>query len=98
MFNVSCEELGVIDCEYQASGEIPGDVLKEMITHLETTHDMDMPDAEDILKNPENPGDAVLIFPKLWLETHSQKDESVRLISERLVNKLNLPIDPYREI
>ena len=98
MFKVSGEELGLIDCTYVASGEIPGDVLKDMIEHLKTTHKLDMPDAEEILKNPENPGDAVLIFPKLWLETNSQMDEPVRLITERLVNKLKLSAGSYREI
>ena len=98
MYEVSCEELGVIDCDFTARGDSPGEVLKKMINHLETTHDFDMPDPEEILKNPEDPGDEVLILPKLWLQVHPRIDEPVCLITERLVDKLNLTTDSYREI
>ncbi len=93
MFEVSCEELGVIDCDYEARGETPGDVLKKMVDHLQTVHDMDIPDAEEILKNPQHPGESVLILPELWVKKYPQMDEPVRLVTERLINKLNLPQD-----
>lgn len=90
MFEVSGEELGVVDCDFIARGETPGDVLKEMVDHLKTTHNMDMPDADEILKNPDDPGQSVLILPELWVNAHPKMDEPVRLVTERLVNKLNL--------
>jgi predicted small metal-binding protein len=93
MFKVSCEDLGVIDCNYVARGEIPGDVFTEMVDHLKTTHDMDMPEAEEILKNHENHDGSVLVLPGLWVNESPMMDESVRLVTERLVNKLNLPKD-----
>lgn len=40
------DDLGVTDCEYVASGETAGDAAQEMIEHLRSEHDVDMPDAD----------------------------------------------------
>ena len=50
MVEVSCNELGVIDCDYVARGMTPGEVLEKMVDHLRSEHDLDMPDAEEDLK------------------------------------------------
>ena len=93
MVEVSCLELGVIDCDYIARGMTPGEVLEKMVDHLRSEHDLDMPDAEEILSNPKKPEDYTLVVPEIWINRHPRMDEEVRLVTERLVNLLNLTVD-----
>jgi predicted small metal-binding protein len=46
---LSCSELGVTDCEFTASGETVGNVVEEMVAHLRDKHEINLPDADDIL-------------------------------------------------
>ena len=93
MVEVSCKELGIVDCAFSASGQTAGEVLEKMIKHLRSEHDLDMPDAEEILSNPQKPEDLTLVVPEIWINRHPQMDEEVRLVTERLVEKLNLSVD-----
>ena len=93
MAKITCEELGILGCDETFTGTSPGDVVREVVEHLRTHHDMDMPDADTILEGDltENPLDTV--------------DPDVALVITRLREKLNLmpsesqelivpPIDP----
>jgi predicted small metal-binding protein len=73
-----CSELGVKDCDAVISGETAGDVVAEVVDHLRAEHDIDMPDADIILKGKvtEDPLDVV--------------DPAVALVVERLTEALNL--------
>ena len=93
MVEVSCKELGIVDCTFSASGQTAGEVLEKMITHLRSEHDLDMPEAEEILSNPKKPEDLTLVVPEIWITRHPRMDEEVRLVTERLVEKLNLSVD-----
>jgi len=48
---LACTELGVEDCDFIASGETPGEVVTQFVEHLESEHDIDMPDVDSILKD-----------------------------------------------
>jgi predicted small metal-binding protein len=93
MVEISCQEIGVIDCAYTARGKTPGEVLKKMVDHLRADHGLDMPDAEDILNNPQKPEDSVLVIPEIWINRQRPLGEEERLVTERLVNLLNLSVD-----
>jgi predicted small metal-binding protein len=43
-------ELGVKDCDLTASGETPGEVVTQIVGHLEDEHGIEMPDVDSILK------------------------------------------------
>jgi len=75
---IKCSELGVKDCDAVVSGETAGDVVAEVVNHLRAEHDIDMPDADVILKGEvtEDPLDVV--------------DPAVALIVERLTEALSL--------
>lgn len=49
MKELRCSELTVADCDYVARGETTGDVLEDIIEHLDEEHDVELPDAEDII-------------------------------------------------
>ena len=44
------DDLGVVDCDYVAKGETAGAVADDIITHLRDEHDVDMPDADAVMK------------------------------------------------
>lgn len=46
---INCADLGVKDCDYTASGEAPIDALEDMLEHLQSQHDLDLPNADFIL-------------------------------------------------
>jgi predicted small metal-binding protein len=81
---ISCSELGISDCDYTASGEAAGDLVKEVVEHLRKEHDLDMPDADVIMAGEvkEDPLDLV--------------DPAVVLVVERLIEALNIvpPMGP----
>lgn len=47
------DDLGVVGCDYVATGESPGDVAQDMIEHLRSEHDVDMPDADRVTSDEE---------------------------------------------
>ncbi len=46
---IGCNNLGIANCEFSVEGQVAEDVAKEMVDHLRTKHNVDLPDTEDIL-------------------------------------------------
>ncbi len=44
-------ELGVAGCDFVAEGETPGDAVEKMVEHLESEHDIDMPEPSIIMED-----------------------------------------------
>lgn len=80
---ISCKELKVEGCHHTAQAASSGAALEEMVEHLRKEHDIDLPEAEEILE-----GD---FDPQAW-------DESTNLLITRMREELNLPpLDPAPE-
>lgn len=47
---INCSDLGIADCTYTAYGETAGDAVEDMVEHLRAEHDLNMPDADEILE------------------------------------------------
>jgi predicted small metal-binding protein len=75
---IQCIELGIKDCDFVASGETAGDVVREVVEHLRAEHDLDMPDADLIMAGEvkEDPFGIV--------------DPGVTLVVERLTKALDI--------
>ncbi len=75
---IKCKELGFQGCDFIAEGMTSGDVVKEIVEHLKNEHDINMPDADVILKGrmSDNPFTPV--------------DKATELVIERLTEKLNI--------
>jgi predicted small metal-binding protein len=61
---ISCDELGIVGCDFIARGETAGDVVEQVVQHLHSEHDIDLPDADAILEgrvgdNPNVVGSSV---------------------------------------
>jgi predicted small metal-binding protein len=61
-------------------GEAPADVMEQVVEHLRSEHDIELPDAEEILENKV--GDNVVWSTPL--------DDDARLVLERLREQLNI--------
>lgn len=73
------QDLGIQDCSFVARGATPGDVVEHMVEHLRQNHDLDTPEADEILEGDYN----------LQL-----LDDGVRLVIERLNQALDIePLD-----
>ena len=85
---VTGRELGVADCDFEASGETAGDVVREMVDHLRSEHDIDMPDAD------------VILAGKVSEEPLAVDEPGPALVVERLISKLDImpPEDSGPEI
>lgn len=46
---ISCDELGIANCEFTVDATSVGDVMREMVHHLQKVHHVDLPDADTIL-------------------------------------------------
>jgi len=79
MIRIHCSELGIADCDWVASGETPGDLVRDVVAHLGDDHGVDMPDAETILEGNyiEDP-------------VMGDKDEGAAIIVRRLREALNI--------
>jgi predicted small metal-binding protein len=75
---IECIELGIKDCDFVASGETAGDVVREVVEHLRAEHDIDMPDADVILAGEVKEDPLELVDP------------AVKLVVERLTKALNI--------
>lgn len=75
---IKCKELGFQGCDFIAEGETSGDVVKEIVEHLKKEHDINMPDAEVILKG------------KMSDNLFDRADKATQLVIERLTEKLNI--------
>ena len=93
MLEVKCQDLGIVDCSYVARGKTPGDMLEDIVPHLRSEHDLDMPPSEELLeiyqaREPEvaNP------VANLWeagADDSPPLDEGVRLVTSRLIEALS---------
>lgn len=75
---IKCSELGIRDCDFVARGETAGQIVKEVVEHLRTEHDIDMPDTD------------VILAGEVAEEPLKVVDEDVSLILERLTTALNI--------
>ena len=75
---IECSELGIEDCDFAASGETAGDVVREVVAHLRAEHSMDMPDADVILDGEVKEDPLELVDP------------AVELVVARLTEALNI--------
>jgi len=87
MKEVSCENLGVVDCEFVAQGEDKKEVVTEMVSHLEEEHGLDLPDPDVIL---ETYPDEETLIAKLAEIFAGGPDKETELIVNRLRNKLDI--------
>lgn len=72
---VNCEDLGIGECNFVASAEVPGEAAEQMINHLREEHGLNgMPDVDVAMQGA----------PPL------NASEDVRLVVERLQNALNV--------
>ena len=46
---IGCRELGILDCSFTANGEDTRQVAEQMIEHLRSQHQIEMPDVEYVL-------------------------------------------------
>ena len=75
---IKCSELGIQNCDFVAEGETSGDVVREIVEHIRSEHDIDLPDAEVILKGKITDG------------PFEQADRATELVITRLREKLNI--------
>ena len=76
--SITGKELGINDCDFEASGDTAGDVVSQVVDHLREVHDLDMPDVETILEGQSSD------------EFLSDADPGIALVVERLTSKLNI--------
>jgi len=50
MMIISSRELGIRNCDLVISGDRAGDIVARMVDHLRSEHDMDLPDADVIMR------------------------------------------------
>lgn len=75
---IGCGELGIQGCNYTASGDTPEEVVRKMVEHLRSEHEIDMPDAGAILT--DTVGDDPL----------EDVGKGAALIIQRMTEKLNI--------
>jgi predicted small metal-binding protein len=87
---VRCEQLGLVDCDFRAQGDTPGEVVEQAVEHLAKDHDMNLPDAESIVAGDYD---------------SSTLPEQTRLVVQRLRRALDIhseakssPIKPVRNV
>jgi len=80
---LTCMELGVKGCDLTASGETPGEVVTQIVEHLESEHGIDMPDVDSILEGITTPEefveggfdqDAIMVVKRLREELGIEPD------------------------
>jgi len=57
---VTCSDLGIMDCNYEAHGETSEEVLKNMVEHLRDHHSMDIKE-DDVLVGDRSVSEAVSV-------------------------------------
>jgi predicted small metal-binding protein len=88
VYRVSGADLGIANCDFVAEGETPADVVAQMVDHLRSEHDIDMPDTETIMSDDF---DLDMLF--------KDRDEGARLVVDRLREELNVtPSEPTTPI
>lgn len=51
-YQIAMSELGIAGDDTIIRGATPADVVEDVVEHLRTQHDLDMPDAREILSDP----------------------------------------------
>jgi predicted small metal-binding protein len=77
MKRIESSDLGIQNCNFSASGETAGEIVKEVVEHLRDEHDIDMPDVADILEGKVS-------------EDLKHNNPSAYLVVERLIETLNI--------
>ncbi len=73
---IDCQkDLQIKDCDWTVEGEAPADVVEMAVKHLRNNHNLDVPDAENILEGDYDPDDL---------------DEGARVVVQRLRETLNV--------
>ncbi|MHB1294036.1 MAG: DUF1059 domain-containing protein [Anaerolineae bacterium] len=54
MTEIQCADLGIAECHGVFRGETPADAIEELRKHLRAEHDIDLPEADIILKSDPN--------------------------------------------
>lgn len=92
MVELSCEEIGIADCDYVARGETAGDVVDDMIEHLEDHHDIELPDPDAIMSfaSGDEESDA--------LDLDIVLTEEARIVTQRIREELQLGDDDDLEV
>ena len=75
---IECSELGIKDCDFVASGETAGDVVRQIVSHLREEHDIRLPNADQILSGEDR------------ADPLGPVDPAAALIVERLTEALDL--------
>jgi predicted small metal-binding protein len=78
MKKIEGSELGIKGCDFVATGETAGDVVKAVVDHLRAEHDIDMPDAD------------VILAGELSEEPLEMADPAAKVIVERLAEALDI--------
>lgn len=69
MYEVDCRSLGIAGCSIGFSGGSPTEVVQRCVWHLKAEHDLELPDADDILAGRVDgieDNDVRIIVDKLW--------------------------------
>lgn len=94
-----CSELGVADCDYVARGETTGDVLEEMIDHLQDEHDVELPDAEEMIEDrvdeDELDSEARIILDRLQERLAIAEEEGPDVVGKDL--DVGVPVPPPQQ-
>ena len=96
---INCSDLGVADCTYTAYGETPGEAVEKIVQHLRREHNINMPDADQILESPGEGRanlDAVVDRDGTVVLGGEQKlrDEGVNVVTRRLIEILHRAQEP----
>jgi predicted small metal-binding protein len=75
---VKCSQLGIEDCDFVAEGETAGDVVKKVVKHLRSEHQVDMPDADLITEG------------RMEEEPLEMADPAAKVVVERLTKALDI--------
>ncbi len=94
MIEVTGKELGIENCSFTARGKTAGDVLESMFDHLESEHDMHMPDVKETLEMYQTDIEAFDFRRAAVVNAEMPLDEGVQLVIRRLKEKLDLPHTP----
>jgi predicted small metal-binding protein len=75
---INCNQLGVKDCDFTVTGKTAGKVVRRMVEHLESEHDLDLPDPD------------VIMAGDLKESVLEEIDKETGLIVKRLQEKLDI--------
>lgn len=94
MIEISGKDLGIENCDFVARGKTAGDVVESMFDHLEKEHDMHMPEVKETLEMYQGHIEAFDYRRAAVVNAEMPLDEGVKIIIQRLKEKLDLPETP----